>query len=121
MKWPSIVILPMLMLPAGYACAKSETIRGHHLSFEQPFTYGLLSGSTLFLYPEQEVTMTDDLMPTRGEVPQAYIKHVKRHVKPMVYLGTIFGLMLPMTIIGSFVMFIRRRLDKNENRHVQEV
>lgn len=109
------------MLPVSLVSAQSDTKRGYHLSFDQPFTYGLLSGATLFLYPQQEVTTSLDLMPTRGEVPQAYIKHVQHHIKPMVYLGTAIGLMLPLTIVCCFMLLVWRRLRNKESCHVQEV
>lgn|GEM_PF-3803505 len=121
MKCSSVVILCMLMLPLTSVSAAPETIRSYHFSFEQPFTYGLLSGATLFLYPQHEAITNRDLMPTRGEVPLAYVKHVKHHVKPMVYLGTAIGLMLPLTLLMCIVSLVRGRLTRSESQHVQEM
>lgn len=58
-------------------------------------------------------------MPTRGEVPQAYLKYVKHHVKPMVYLGVAVGLMLPLTVVMCFAVFVHRRFCRRENSYVQ--
>jgi hypothetical protein len=113
-----VVTLLVLMLPLTTVSAKSDVLRAYHLSFEQPFTYGLLSGATLFLYPQREVTTSSYLMPSRGEVPQAYVKHVKQHVNIMVKIGTLIGLTLPVTLMVALIVFIRRCLNIKEKTHV---
>lgn len=116
-----VVTLLFLIMPLATISAKSEVSRSYHLSFEQPFTYGLLSGATLFLYPQTEITTNASLMPSRGEVPQAYVKHVKQHVSIMVKLGTLIGLTLPVTLMVALIVFIRRCPNIKEKIHVQQV